>query len=423
MIVSSFFLIAILALNFTRTVQQTVYYNTGAKRLDRLNSELKNFAATSKSPYVFVRDVPRDIAVSNKISPYNVIVFDSQKKLLRAADIPSGFLKDALQKGHYRDLIATWDNQNQSLKSIEFQPEEEASQTAKRILPEKIYERAKPQIENPEAVQFDKTTDEILIKGPSEAVPKIGIDASGIPQVGDDFLYIECKLELATSEPDQEIQMYWLTSKQKDPSKSEKVRCTISSNDGLFHRYYFPLRSSAWTTNGPINKIFFEFPKASRAVLREIGVQQATNRIAKLTHVKTEKRPDSQTFTHSPVHSRLTYDYPNIPELGLISIDKQREESTLKYDTSMVDGAQGTLIEISRADTKFSQSNSDRESELTSKTLSMDDTVGEIKFPGKYFKSDGVYSVRVFATDKEGKLLGNASDEINCLIYTSAPGS
>jgi hypothetical protein len=179
----------------------------------------------------------------------------------------------------------------------------------------------------------------------------------------------------------------------------------------------------AWTTNGPISKIFFEFPIASRAVLREIGVQQATNRIAKLTHLRTEKHPGIQASSHTPVHSRLTYDYPNIPQLGLVSVDKNREETTLKYDTSMIEQAHGTLVEISRADSHFSESNPDRESDLTYKTLSMENTVGEIKLPGKHIKFDGVYSIRVFATDKEGKLLGNASDEINCLLYSSTPGS
>lgn len=421
--VSTILLLVISAANFTRTVKQTTAYNAGAKRLDRLNTEVKKFAAATKSPYVFVRNVPRDIAVSDRISPNNLIVFDSQKKLLRAADIPGGSIKDALREGQYRDLIARWDDQKQLLTHVDLPPTQPAQQPKIRFLPPQIYERARPQVTNPDAVQFDKTTDEILIKSPSGDVPTIGIDATGIPQFGDDFIYIECRLELPNAPPDPEIKMYWLTSNQKELIESEKVHCAITNNDGLFHRYYFPLRSLAWTTNGPISKIYFEFPKASRAVLRDFALVPEVNRMAKLIHIKTEKRPDSQGLPHTAVHSRLTYDYPNLPKLGLVSIDKNREETTLKYDTSMVENAQGALIEISRADTQFARSNPDQESELTFKTIPMDNTVGEIKLPGKHFKFDGVYSIRVFATDKDGKLLGNASDEINILIYTNTPGS
>ncbi|MDZ4832933.1 MAG: hypothetical protein SGJ27_03955 [Candidatus Melainabacteria bacterium] len=276
----SLVLISVLSfINLNRTVQQTIAYNAGAKHLEQLTGEVKKIATGSAAPYVFIRNAPTDIGMSDIIKPKSTIVFDSQTKILRAAGVPQGFLKDALNDERYRNNVVQWDSKNQVLQKIEIN---------------------------------------------------------------------------ATTDADPEF-------------------------------------------------------------------QEIKNK-AELSHVKTEKRPDSQV-SHIPVYSRLTYNYPNLPQLGLLSIDRKGEEATLKYDTSMIENAHGALVEICRADTMRSKLFPHKESEHALKTVSLDETKGEIKLPGKHFKSDGVYSIRVFATNKEGKLLGNASDEIHCSFYSVPPGS
>lgn len=430
--ITSILLVAILALNFNRTVQQTITYTAGAKRLERLSDKVKKLASTAKVEYILIRDVPGDIAISGKISPSNVIIFDGQKKLLRAANVPGGFLKNALIAGECisssetptpsrTPLIVRWDDEKQTLANIDFQKSESSQENGIRLSGNQIFERAKPQVTNSESVHFDSSIGNTIIKSQSGSAPTVQFNAQDFPRLGDDFVYIECSIEMSKPQSDAQIRMYWLTSQQQNSDKNRSAYCSIKANSKQFQRYYFPIRSSAWTTSGQIDQIGFEFPRASRVVLKEIGTEKANNRIARLTYLKTERRPDKHV-SHIPSHSRLTFDYPNLPQFGLVSVDKTGESAKLRYDTSMVENAQGALIEISRSESHFSQPNSDREAEDLLKTVFFENRIGEIEIPGRLLKSDGVYSIRVFATNKEGKLLGNASDEINCLIYSS-PGS
>jgi hypothetical protein len=418
LIFAAAFITLLSLINFNRSMQQAAAYAEGAKQLQKLSEQVNRKATETNAPYVLIRNIPKNVAISDRVDPSKVIIFDGKQKLLRATNVSDGFLKDALQQGHYRDQVMRWDESKNELTKIDF--EVKAAQV-KELSAAEINQRIEKENQN-ESVQFDSTTGEILIKSSSDDSPSIKIDATGFSQLGDDFVYIDCKIDLSNADPKKEMRLYWSNVDQQGFDNMRMISCATKTDDGQSHRYYFPIRSSAWTTNGSINQIALGFPKASRVVLTRMGMETVNNRIAKLTHVKTEKRPDAQT-SHAPVHLRMLYNPPNLPELGLLSIDRKTDEATLKYDTSMIEDAHGVVIEIRRADSHLLQPNSDREDDNPLKTIAFENTVGEIKLPGKHFKTDGVYSLRVFATNKEGKLMGNASDQINCLIYTSPPGS
>lgn len=260
--------------NFDRTQQQNIAYKQGAQLLESLSKSAQSIAGPAKDHFVLIKGIPHEVSISDQIVPGNIIAFDGEKKLVRAAAVSQGRLKEALRKGQYTAVATRWQSDQGRLETVDFNQE-------------------------PDNVNRD------------------------------------------------------------------------------------------------------QLPRLSYARIENTG---------------------EQISTKEPLFSNLTYDYPNLPELGLIAFDRRGEQAVLTYDTVTVPGAHGCLVEFSHIDDFFQRPNHYQLSARPLKTEMFEKTAGEIKLTPKEFKQDGVYSVRIFATDKQGKLIANASDEINFLIYTRPRG-
>lgn len=282
-------------MSFSQTVQQNTAYKSGAETLSTISRSIGEVSKDSKFPLSFVIGMPGEVALGAQVTPDRIIAVDKGKGIIRAPQVPSGRMFDALKAGKFIDETVYWDSAQKRLTKFQL----EMNETTSSADVKKVEKQFRPHV--------DYSTLE-------ERLPR---------------------LFLAT------------TSKKSD----------------------------------------------------SVGIDHA----------------DSEA---EPIYSSSTFNYPHIPELGLVSVDRKTEEISFDYDVSNIKSATGCLVEIAYSNRFFEKPNSSEPSQKPMKTINLKKAVGNFQLSGKDLKVDGIYSIRVFATDKDGKLLANASDAINCLIYT-----
>ncbi len=413
--------VALLALllpgNMMRTSQQNAYYKRGGKWLDTIASSARNIEKKARSTFCLIRDVPQAVSVLPKISPFNVIIYDGENKITRAIKVPGGPLKDALRLARepYRDVTVHWSREHNSLIKVDLGL---GAPAITRLTAQDVRNRLRPGMEFLKTVQFDKSTNCLILDSNADTGPVINFEVFGMSPVGDDFVYVDAKIDTPQDDENAHMELYWLTVWEKEFSNKDRfTRCRVIVNDGQFHRYYLPVRSTAWSTNGPLTHLTMGFPASAKVILKEVGTNSPPERIARLTYESTESEPGS-TGSRDDSFGSLCHNYPNLKELGLLSMERKKEEIKFGYDTTMVPEAVGATVEIAQSDKFFENPNGDELSRNSLKTVKLDRTKGSFKLTRADFKTDGIYAIRIFASDKDGKLLSNASDEFNCLVYT-----
>lgn len=282
-------------MSFSQTVQQNIAYKSGAETLSTITRSIGEFSKYSKFPFSLIIGMPGEVALGAQVTPDRIIAVDTEKGIIRAPQVPSGRMFDALNAGRFKDETVYWDPEQKRLTKFQLQTNE-----------------SRP-----------------------------GLD--------------------------------------------------VRENEKQFR------------------------PHVDYSALEE--------RLPRLFLATTNKKSDSVGIEHAdadrePIYSSSTYNYPHIPELGLVSVDRKTEEISFDYDVSNIKNASGCLVEIAYSNRFFEKPNSPELSKKPMKTINLKNTVGHFQLSGKDLKVDGIYSIRVFATGKDGKLLANASDAINCLIYT-----
>ncbi|MBX9667990.1 MAG: hypothetical protein K2X93_10245 [Candidatus Obscuribacterales bacterium] len=416
-VVAIAFVAILLPGNMSRTIHQNAYYKRGAKWLDTIASSARNIEKKARSSFCLIRDVPAAVSVIPKISPFSVIIYDGEKRTPRAIKVPGGPLKDALRlaKEPYRDISVHWSREHNSLIKVDLGL---GAPAITRLTALDVRNRLRPGMEFLKTVQFDNTNNCLILDSNADTGPVINFEVFGISPVGDDFVYVDAKINTPQDDDNAHMELYWLTVWEKEFSNKDRfTRCRVIVNDGQFHRYYLPVRSTAWSTNGPLTHLTMGFPASAKVVLKEAGTISPPERIAKLTYQSTETESDS-TVINGTSFGSLCHDYPNLKDLGLVSMERKQEDLKFGYDTSMVEGATGCVVEIAQCDKFFDNPNGDELSKNLLKTVKVAGTKGSFKLTRADFKTDGIYAIRVFANDKDGKLLSNASDEFNCLVYT-----
>lgn len=398
------------------TITQNLAYQSGGEKLEKLFQNSHEISKEPNAAMTIIRDMPADIAVGEQVLPNRTIMLYSRKPLIRAPHIPDGRLKDAFRDGKYHDIALRWNAEQNKLLSLDL----DAPLTSDiKMDAKEINSRIKPSTAEEKTTSVHQNEEDLVVNSTSEDQPCFEIDGTSFSQLGDNFLYLDCKIDSNDQEEEPQIKLQWLTDIKSDYDGERRSYAKVITNDKQFHRYFIPIRSSAWSTNGKIKQLKFLFPKLSTVSIKEIGTLPAEERLPLLTFggtTKTAEATDEQPTER--IFSALTYDYPNHPSLGLVRFDKKSEVLNLHYDASKIQGAQDCVAEISRANQFFDLPNTDDFAAKSLKTIHLDKPVGDLKLADKDFKIDGIYSIRIFAVNKEGKLLANASDAIDCLIYT-----
>ncbi|MBX3077041.1 hypothetical protein KF913_24235 [Candidatus Obscuribacterales bacterium] len=398
------------------TVSQNLAYKKAAEKLETIFQSSREIARGPNSSLTIIRDMPSDIALGEQISPNQTVMLYTQKPLLRAPQIPGGRLKDAFRDGKYRDIALRWNADENKLLPVNL--EQPLTSDLKFTAPE-IKRRTKPGDSVYKTTDVTQEMETLALSGSLNKQPCLVIDASGLSPLGDDFIYIDCQLETKEQESEPQIKLLWLTKLKTRYDDDRRSFSKAIANDKKFHRYFMPIRSTAWSTNGSIEELTLLFPPSSKVLIKEIGTASPEDRLPTLTFAgKSRASETAEEPRKEPMFAGLTYDYPMLPNLGLVSFDRKAEVLNLRYDSSNIRESHDCVAEISRVNHFFDLPNADDFAAKSLKTVHLDNPSGDIKLSDKDFKVDGIYSIRIFAVDKEGKLLANSSDAINCLIYT-----
>ncbi len=403
-----------------RTHKQNRAYKNSANWLKTIQSNALNVARKEKTAFALVRNLPASISITPFVSPFNLVLIDGDTTLVRAYKVPGGQLKDCLRDRKYRDVVVRWQEEFNSLipavSSLSPEVPRESKVDARGLI-----NKLRPGLYFLKGASFDEKENCLVFNSNGNNGPVVNFEFYGVDTTGDDFFYVDARVDTPQNDENAHMEMYWLTNLEQEHKKQNitdrHILARVKVNDGQFHRYYLPLRSTGWTTNGQIVTLTLGFPASAKVQIKEIGTQSPPNRLPKFTTV------GAHLTYKPPFYFQECYNYPDLSEFGLTSIDRAHGAS-FRYDASMVEGCDHALMEVSMPNQFFNNPNGDELSRNTYKRVFLDKPSGIYNLSPYDLKLyDGVYSLRVFAVDKAGKILANGSDEINCLVYTNGKDS
>lgn len=387
---------------------QTSNYKGCARDLAIIQKSLEQVVDKQHVPFVLACGLPHSISLDPAFKTDGAVCLDGQTHLLSAPQIPAGRLKDALRQGHFVSSTLTWEPDFQSLVALDlsqskndFGEDLAGGAMVNKLLPPLMYYRT---------ITFDDKENCLQLESNSTRGPAMLLNAQGLSPLAGDFYYVDTRT-LCPGQPEHpEMELYWTTrSCSSYDHKLRRTTAPVIVNDMLYHRYYLSMRNLGWTANGPIATVMLGFPAGAKVWLKGIGIADGGKRIPHLL------------ISPMNLFKQVKYAYPfvnfpNQPELGLLSVDRQADNILLDYSFANVDGAAQGIAEVSQADTVFADANNSQLSDVLMRQVPLSSQAGTLALNLHEFPVNGVYRIRVIATDSSGHLLGNFSDDIACLV-------
>jgi hypothetical protein len=414
-------------------------FKSQGKLWTKLSQSIAMLGGKEKSAYLIVRNLPQSLSIAPIISPFEPVLIDTAEKLPRSQNISAGALKDCLRNSnrenkignivfhfekHLVDLIKTdFEVTNQNFTSPLT-----AQQIAKRVTPPIEFYRG--------TVKLDGTGENLLLESANTNGAAVRIDCEGLSPVKGDYLYVEAKINGPPLQPHTPVEMHWLTNWNIEwEPRDRKTQVDAFANDNLYHRYFFPLRSTGWTTNGFPSHIMLGFPAGANVAIKAIGISGGeTSNIAESASV-----PPAESIMAPPAplltaqaslaqsqgkrrFAAFSFNYPDLQELGLTAVYGKDNSLLLNYDASKVESATAVKFEIGLPDSKFKADNAEYP-ETSSTTIDQRDNKGTFTLKAtdqpiasRTAATGTVFPIRVFALDQSGKIIGRSSDSVHCLI-------
>lgn len=407
--------LAMTFVHFSLSSKQLKAFLSATNVTQKLTQSVFNVCSKARQDFVIVRNVPFYSTISGLASPFNLVLMDSSVQLIRAPKLVGGKIKDLLKEGKLKDQTMHWEHDLLSIIPVDFavagtvdKPFMDAAEINQRLIPPLQYWKT---------AKYDAEAKLFEVVSNWNAGPVLNVSANGFDPLGPDFVYLDAQIDTPRNDAAAEVELSWLTTWGKELERRDRLTQTRAiTNDGKFHRYYFPVRSAAWSTNGVIQQLSFGFPKAASVKVREIGTIDAPDRMPAFKLSETDQVVS--TGTKSILAGCL--DYPANSEYGLAVFAGADRTLKFSYDASSVSGAVKATCEVSRPNLFFENPNGYKLSKNKLKVLHLENPKGEMSVKAADLKEPGIYSFRVFAVDGKGNPLANASDEIICLIDSNA---
>jgi hypothetical protein len=383
-------------------------------RLLKIERSQAKFAATMRSTFkkdnfVVIADVPERLAPSPYFISNGAILYDGHKSVMAANRVCGGLLKDALKAGRAPVPCYRWDAKHQMFPPIYLTFEGENA--AIEFDAAKLGNLFEPPVAFFKTASFDEKQNLISIKSELPTTgPVMRVSGRWMNPTVADFIWVEAKIDSPRKDISS-VELYWTTALQ--PDYERKFRHELASaivNDGKFHRYFFPVRSTAWYCSGQPQQLTFGFPAQSTVEIKAMG-----------TMTKEKLCPDVKLDIKSDARGVAVpcFGFPNIPELG--SYVSPFDANSLPATFRVQPEATGILFEISLPNKDFENPNGNKLSGVTFKTLPIDSTGPTAELPIEDLPQPGVYAVRGIAMDKGHNPIGNFSDTLYVLIQKPNP--
>ncbi len=414
-------------------------YKSQGKLWTKLSQSIAMLGGREKSAYLIVRNLPQSLSIAPIISPFEPILIDTAEKLPRSQNISAGALKDCLRNSNRESKIGNivfhFEKNLVDLIKTDFEVTNQnfagpltAQQIAKRVTPALEYYRG--------TVKLDSTGENLLLESGNTNGAAVRIDCEGLSPVKGDYLYVEAKIDGPPLQPHTPVEIHWLTNWNTEwEPRDRKTQVDAFANDNLYHRYFFPLRSSGWTTNGFPSHIMLGFPAGANVAVKAIGIAGgATDNIAESASASPTESiaaPPAPLLTAQASLAQsqgkrrfaaFSFNYPDLQELGLTAVYGRDNSLLLNYDASKVESATAVKFEIGLPDSKFKADNAEYP-DSSSTTIDQRDNKGTFTLKAtdqpiaaRTAATGTVFPIRVFALDQSGKIVGRSSDSVHCLI-------
>ena len=406
--VSGIFLLVLAIFYLGQLSSQLKHYKQQSKVVTSVERSLRTVIAKNNIVYVFALDIPYDLAIDKTwksiFQQGFAICFDGNSGLLAAPQIPDGHLKDALAAGHYATSAFHWDKDTEGFVSLDLSPKDnqfgsdlDATQVALKLLPPLMYYPN---------VKLNAEEKCLVMESNSDNGPAIRLNGAGLSPLVGNFFYVDARIQAPPQAKPPEIELYWATrSLTEYDHKLRRATCAAIINDNQYHRYYLPIRSTGWFSNGPIAAVMLGFPAGAKVSLKGIGITTGAERLPNLSLSPPLPGNNSQLFVNP------YFRYPDNAELGL---SHASQTAALGYDLKNIPGACSALAEISQPNKGFNNPNGDKLSDELLETIELPGSSGQFHIAAE--RGIGVYSIRVIAKDNNGHFAGNFSDALNLLI-------
>ncbi|MFA7336560.1 MAG: hypothetical protein WC028_07215 [Candidatus Obscuribacterales bacterium] len=440
------------------THTQISSYKSQGKLWSKLSQSIEMLGGREKSAYLILRNLPQTLSIAPIISPFEPILIDTAEKLPRSQNISAGALKDCLRDQsrdakigniafHFEKQLVDLIKTDFEVTNENFQSPLTAQQIAKRVTPPLEFYNG--------AVKLDSTGENLLLESGNTNGAALRIDCEGISPLEGDYLYVEAKIDGPPLRPHTPVELHWLTNWNSEwEPRDRRTQVDAFSNDNQYHRYFFPLRSTSWTTNGFPSYIMLGFPAGAKVAVKAIGVaksavaeavaEEVTAQVAAAgTELQSTAEPATKaaaetvvappvplltaqaSITQSPNKRRFSafsFNYPDLKVLGLTAVYGRDNTLMLSYDASKIDSAAAVKFEIGLADSKFKADNAEYP-DASSTTIDQKDAKGTLilkhtdqPLASKTASTGTVFPIRIFALDQSGKIIGRSSDSVHCLI-------
>jgi hypothetical protein len=396
-----------------RTYRQSLSYKSNGKLWKVIKESIMIAGQKQTSPFIIVRNLPQSLTVAPILSPFSPQLIDTQSGLPRTVSLSAGRLKEALRKGKYSGVTLHFEKQYEGFAGTDliiadkpFGPSMNAQKIADKLSPPLMYYNG--------AIKLDDKKETLLMESHTRVGPALRMECYGLSPIQGDFLYVEAKIDvppgLRANGP-ATLELHWLTNWQGDwEARDRRVITTGPISDGQFHRYYFPLRTLAWTTSGLPTNLMLGFPGGATVALKSIGLCQEPVPLPDISVAAVHRQDSNKNY-----FSHYCCNYPDIDELGLCAAYGHDNALEINFDVSKIPEAREAMVEIVPLSEAFRNENSSVPLE-GSLMLPAQSIKGNIKVQAEQLGGDGLFSVRVFAVGQDHKCIGHASDSIKCLV-------
>lgn len=417
--------------------QQNFSYRSSAETLRSIQDEIKSQAKRSQAEFILSAQIPHSVSITPVIAPSSVCMFDPETALLRAPRVPTGVLREKVKDGHLKVFHT---DANHSLRL--FDPAVLGAPAAPPLNADGLLRTISGATQN--NPKLDAANGALKIEmGTGNSCPTLTMKDSG-KLLCDDFIYVDAKIwpegKLSKEEDERQwIELWWSTESggtQADGSRFHQTDFKFADNytrtraafkDDNFHRYYFPVRASGWLASDRSSQLILRFPAKSMAWVKEIGTTDGAKRLPRVT-LSQPVDQSSSNIERAPSdtkrYSCLCFDYPRMSELGTIAVYGTRAKVAIDYDASHLSkelgDIAGCVCEINEPGKWFDNPNGEEFQTKVLKTIDLEKIAGRITLTASELKRPGIYSMRIFARDKKGAPVGNASDEVICLFDSNA---
>ncbi len=382
------------------------FLRSAARDVSQLQKDGKQLSATTSAPYVVITTMPSPVALSPIYNTSGVALFDGATMMMSSPAVPGGRLKDAYRQGQFANASGRWQAALRKVFGVDLSDSKNAwGQTRNAV---DLGNLAMPNILHNPLAKLDETEGTITLRSQPPAGPILNLNGMGLSPLEGDFMYLDARITNLTPGEPANIDFYWQTHEMDFyDARLRKLAVKVDAQSTDFHRYYIPLRTIGWTTNGPLLKLTFGFPPGSTVAIKEMGVIDSHGLLPKLSFVS----PPANEATR---FANGFYKFPTSPELGLCAVPLSKGKVTLTYDASTVHDASGVTFEVSLPDRPFGTANSSSLSGVTWKCFPVDGAQGQFDLPIGDIPAPGLVYVRAVAMNSKHDFIGFFSDDL-CL--------